>query len=125
VGIIVTLAMFGGLVLLLPTPWQVSPERPRARGAVGAFLLFTGFWNSAWYGLQHISEFWGVVGLVSGTIMIASAIFILRHSPSCEPNLNTATARMWRWSLCLALGLCFLLYAITLVQLNLGMSIIK
>ena len=46
--------------------------------AVGFVLGAAGLWNILWYGLRHLTEFWGHMALGSGVVMVAvSALLIL------------------------------------------------
>jgi len=126
-GIVVTIAMLLGLVVLRPTPWRDgASENGDLRFVVftSATLLLTGLWNALWYGLRNLDSFWGVAALVSGIIMILAAMIIFLESG--EPVVADST---WVGSIrslvVWALAACFLLYAVTLVQLNLGYPIIS
>jgi len=125
VGIVVTLAMLAGLFLLLPTPVSVFRKPPsdnvKVNSVVGGFLLTLGLWNAFWYGLRHVNEFWGQAAIGSGLVMVASATVIL-----VSLRRSTKIAYRWfYWVLIAVLLVSFLLYAITLVQLNLGMEIVS
>lgn len=136
-GIVVTIAMLLGLVVLRPTPWSARDERSQAQGFMRFtmfFLLFIGIWNFAWYGLRHASEFWGVVSLVSGLAMVAAAFFVRLKSreasgTDAQQSSFTASEKKWlrrlRITVVWSLAAFFLLYAVTLVQLNLGYSILR
>lgn len=119
-GIVVTLAMLLGLAALFEVP-RALIKQPRAFNAyrywTGITLIAAGVWNAGWYGLQHLTQFWGQAALVSGLFMLLSGVFLLRTGHSLRP--------VWLWILKLGLAACFLLYAITLIQLNLGLEIIN
>jgi len=39
---------------------------------IGLIGLIGGIWNAGWYGLQHLSSYWGLMALISGiALMIA------------------------------------------------------
>ena len=90
-------------------------NRAVARRAVALTALIAGLWNAVWYGAQHYTEFWGLVALASGLLLITAAVVRLRPE-------------RWRWlqilSSVLLLGF-FLLYAITIIRINLGLPILS
>lgn len=125
-GIVVTIAMLFGLTVLRPTPWR-SQEIPlvdlRMIVFICVFLFLAGCWNFLWYGLRNFGDFWGLAALVSGVAMVLAALIIfLEHG---DPK---AVGMTWistiRTSVIWTLAVCFLLYAVTLIQLNLGFPII-
>jgi len=124
-GIVVTIAMLAGLCLFLLNPVSIFRKRPSDNSKtvlfVGSFLLVAGLWNTFWHGLRNVDEFWGQAALGSGLIMIASALVILM---SLRRPAEIVERRWFHWLLIAALFMHFLLYAITLVQLNLGMEIL-
>jgi hypothetical protein len=82
-------------------------------------LLFGGTWNAFYYGLQHLNHFWGQAALVSGLFMCAAAgLLYLRMKGKRQSRAAHLTVMG-------GLLLCFLLYAVTLVQMNLGFEIIR
>jgi len=126
-GIVVTIAMLLGLVVLRPTPWrnnELVPSNHKFVVLVACFLLLAGVWNFAWYGLRHIASFWGAAALVSGGVMILSAVIVYTERiDTVKQNFIIPT---WlRISTVFALVICFLLYAVTLIQLNLGYPILR
>ena len=126
-GIVVTIAMLLGLVVLRPTPWRGSDlGAPDLRFVVfvSAFLTLAGLWNSLWHGLQNLDSFWGIAALISGVIMILAAviIFLERGDPVGAGSTWVGSIRA---AIVWALAACFLLYAVTLIQLNLGYPIIR
>ena len=78
-GTIVTVCMFVGVLLASGIPLFRSLPRP-LMNAGGGVVLLAGLWNTLWYGLQNFSEFWGFAALVSGILMIVTAVFILNAS---------------------------------------------
>jgi hypothetical protein len=131
-GIVVCVFMFLGL--LIAAPWAPSPLRavrksPRAVDVLACGLLLAGLWNALWYGLRHLSEFWGVAALISGSVMILVAVILLVGKGSEVWRRQSAAVRVYAalkpvaGLLVAALGLCFVVYAVALVRLNLGMSI--
>ena len=85
---------------------------------VALLLLVGGLWNSLWYGLRHLGEFWGSAGLATGIAMVLTAHYLWLKKSSDEPK------PLYKMLVTSALTVSFLLYFITLVQLNLGYEII-
>ena len=113
-GIIVMLGMLAGLVLLLANSRQVF-LKPWLIKMLAVFVLLCGLWNAFWYGIQHLQQFWGMVALGSGLAMIMSALVILSKRHSMPLNLILITL----------LSASFLLYLVTIVQLNLGLPFVS
>jgi len=112
-GIVMAVVMLIGLIMLF------KDNRTRASTNIAALLLMAaGLWNALWYGMQHLGEFWGYAGFVSGVTMLVTALF-LWFSKSAPPK-NTI-----KILIACALSACFLLYFVTLIQLNLGHEIIR
>ena len=117
-GIVVTLAMLMAIMVMLAVMFRVSDKGLRSvtmRRIAGTFVLICGLWNAFWHGVQHLNEFWGQAALGSGLVMIISTLAIL----------GVIRSRPIRWSILAGLMAFFLLYAITLIRLNLGYSIIR
>jgi hypothetical protein len=78
---------------------------------VAAVVFAAGCWNVFWYGLQHATEFWGQMALISGVLMIAASLYIA----------NVVRAQGWPWRIkplvLLGLLLCMLKYAHTIYNL--------
>lgn len=109
-----TLVMLVGLVSM-KYPNKIQGARAYV---VTALVVLGGLWNSLWYGLQNLNQFWGLAGLVSGVIMLLAAFLILLQNNAREvPGIAVTLVKI-------GLLLSFLLYAVTLVQLNLGLDII-
>jgi peptidoglycan/LPS O-acetylase OafA/YrhL len=114
-GIVMAICMLAGIVLL--SPWR--PARMaggRAAPAIAGLVLLAGMWNALWHGLRHLDTFWGLVALATGLLMMATGLLVLRAQRAAPGPLRIV----------LLLGLLagFLLYSVTLVQLNLGHTII-
>ena len=79
-----------------------------------------GLWNFGWYGLQHTGSFWGLVALVSGFVLMVSSLYI---NPIIKITLleNNVVKNI----IGLAVIASLALYAITLIQINLGLPIIR
>ena len=132
-GIVVTLFMLLALLMVSPLKWLSFGQLKSNQGLasfIGVGLLLTGLWNSLWHGLQHLNGFWGIAALVSGIFMVTVAIIILnRHASTMVTKLPAITSAYKLINplsaLCiLGLFLSFMLYAITLIRLNLGLPII-
>lgn len=126
-GIVVTLFMLLGLLILSPFSALNLRNRlsPNACLWAGRGVMLLGFWNSAWYGLQHLDRFWGWAALVSGIAMVLTGLMIqAAHStaPAWLAALIKKITAIKSLVLLVLLG-SFLLYAITLIRLNLGLSI--
>ena len=141
-GIVVCLTMLAGLLMFLPVRLQPlwlkekssDQEHGSARAGisrhliVAVLLLLIGLWNTFWYGAQHFELFWGKTAVVSGVIMVLVAIIL---AAEVAPQNSGSLASVYRFlkplrqALVVGLLAGFLLYAITLVQLNLGYPIIQ
>jgi hypothetical protein len=76
--------------------------------------------------LRHLDSFWGQAALVSGLLMMVTGMLVLRAQQVAIPSAAAGPPppRAWRIALLLGLLASFLLYGVTLVQLNLGYPII-
>ncbi len=109
-GTVVTCCMFAGLVVAAPAPF--INKTPRwFRLCIAYIVMAAGLWNVLWYGLQHLTRFWGWAALVSGTLMIVTALFIIgyRHLPRIIRSLKPVVL--------LSLFGCAVYYAITIIRL--------
>lgn len=118
-GIVVCLTMLLTLAVLRPSPWNSALED---QSTVGFYTVVTiasaifGAWN-ALYGLTHLFSFWGVTALLSGLLMLCASLVLV-----IERFKGTAIGHLLRSALIVFLAISFLLYATTLIQINLGMS---
>lgn len=131
-GIVVTVFMVLGLLHQSPVSFLslggFTKKKPLTM-FIGISLLSMGLWNSLWFGLGNLSYFWGQAALFSGVFMVMTALIILISSYSLLSSsaLLQKLADMIQLLLPLwLLGLLAsaLLYAVTLVRLNLGLPII-
>ena len=130
-GIVVTIVMLFGLVILRPTPWRSSltlePNMAFVAVAIVS-LLVCGLWNFLWFGLRHLSEFWGWAAIISGLAMILSAqLIITQHivaQHSDRFNLLGTRLLKVKGVIISTLALSFVLYTVTIIQLNMGLPII-
>ena len=109
-GTIMASCMFVGLIIATPVvPLNKLPLWLRKAGAW--VVLAAGLWNVCWYAAQHLTEFWGIAALVSGMLMLLTAMYVLK--PSRVPAFLRSLKPLM---LCLLLA-CGLLYAITIARL--------
>lgn len=132
-GIVVTIIMLLGLSMVWPVPLLhrlLQRNTIASANLIALLLLLAGLWNSLWFGVQHITMFWGVAALVSGVLMVLLSVLVaIAHGSEfwkVRPVLLVCS-KMQPIALWIKSGLlvCFLLYAVTLIQLNLGMSILQ
>ncbi|WP_372656810.1 hypothetical protein [Hydrogenophaga sp.] len=132
-GIVVAIFML--LAWLALSPWTPAAlarllRHPQLRSGMGIGVLVAGLWNVLWHGLRHLSQFWGQAALVSGLFMVLAAVLMLARpgaDTGARPALATRlepTIRPARPLVLLGLLACFLLYAVTLIRLNLGYPIL-
>jgi hypothetical protein len=130
----IVMAVFMALAIAMAWPWSPALAAWRSRhtrlvrAAAGGIML-AGNWNALWHGLRHPDQFWGQAALVSGLLMVVAATLLLVRGLA-HGNLSPGPQGQGGYRagagvglLVLALLGCFLLYAITLVRLNLGLSI--
>jgi len=86
-------------------------------------LVILGAWNLLWYGLRHFGEFWGWSAIISGLAMILAAVIIFRER-SDPVGSSTSTLGAVRGLVVITLAVSFILYAVTLIQLNMGLPIL-
>lgn len=128
-GIVVCIIMLLGLSVLQPTPWDSSRRAqydPKFVICVALLLCGVGLWNVI-FGLLKIDGFWMWASLVSGAAMMFGAGYIFSEQ---NANFNTGGNLQvehtgMRKVVVIVLALSFLLYAVTLIQLNLGYSIVR
>lgn len=102
--------MIAGLVTAAPL--AITQKIPSLIAkAVGFILAAAGLWNVFWYGLQHLTEFWGLMALGSGILMTITAIFIIGR-----PQLPQWLTKLKPVVLLGLLGFA-LTYAITIIRL--------
>ncbi len=120
-GIIVCISMLLGLVVLQPSPWNRSARVDHHQG----FVLFSaialtglGFWNVL-YGFFNIDGFWRWASLLSGITMVMAAayIFVERTSDASSCYVRRIVTTL--------LAISFVLYAVTIVQLNFGYPVLR
>lgn len=107
-GIVMAIIMLLGVLALINKRWK--------NNVTSIVLLLGGLWNLLWYGLRHTSSFWGNSAIITGILMVLAALHLLGI-------LKLSKGGNKFYALCLTAG--FLLYSITIIQLNLGYDIIK
>jgi hypothetical protein len=124
-GIVVCITMLIGLSVLQPTPWDSAKQLEHGPN----FLLFTavslavfGSWNAV-YAYLSLDGFWSWVSLVSGLAMLCASFYVYSERHAEAGAVTPVTLR--RKATIAILAISFILYVITLVQLNLGYSIIR
>ena len=118
-GIVVCLAMLLGLVMLRPSPFNAEYRvdfNPDFKRIVWLALAALGVWNAV-YGAFAISGFWCFMSIVSGITMIWAATIIAADRANESSKIDKVIV--------LTLAACFLVYAVTLIQLNLGYTILR
>ncbi|MGS2717291.1 hypothetical protein ACVBE9_03910 [Eionea flava] len=126
--------MLLGLCAYCSVPWLhagIVSARPVSTHVISALLLLAGLWNSLWFGLRHLEQFWGIAALVSGIVMVMMSVLIAGDAVNKTARYYSYIQLVYRYIKPIAavvnvVLLCsFILYAVTLVQLNLGMEIIR
>lgn len=112
-GTVVTVVMFIGLVYVtLQTYTQTVRQLPAfIHKAVGGLVFIAGAWNVFWYAIRHITQFWGIVALVSGVALMLTGLYLFK-TDSTPPGLKKAMPLIL-----LMLYGCMMLYAITIYRL--------
>lgn len=111
-GIVVTAAMLLGLIAYVT---RALSNRFIGLVRVSAWALgLAGLWNILWYGMRHLETFWGQAAIISGFVMLLAALNLI--------NTRTLLPRSVIFTALLA---SFLLYAVTLIRLNMGLTIIE
>ena len=132
-GIVVCVAMLIGLLGFMPMPWRENQENSvsaqsilaRVQSIAPLVLAIMGAWNALWYGLRHLGSFWGNAGLLTGMIMLMAAVLLNRANMGSLLSLIYRVLNPLRVPVFIALLASFLLYLVTLIQLNLGYPIIR
>ena len=81
------------------------------RNFVSVLVLLAGCWNVFWYGLRHLTEFWGIAALVSGSLMLITSVYIY-NAEKLPAFLQKA-----RPLVLLLLAACACLYGVTIYNL--------
>lgn len=112
-GTIVTACMLLGLLAALPhtISRQLTAYPTFIRWPVAILVGSAGAWNTFWHGLRNLDNFWGVMALLSGLLMMLVA-FYLSNAKGLPRGLSVA--RPW---VLLALFGFMLKYALTIYHL--------
>lgn len=122
-GIVVTIVMLLGLLALYG---QKYTSGNRVQLTIICLLVLLGAWNAFWHGIQYWPVFWAKAAVISGTFMMLSASLLLVKKYSIALSFLKSVAGKVLVYLTIAGLLCsFLLYAVTLIQLNMGYPIIR
>ena len=84
---------------------------PILRKLASGWVFLAGTWNVFWYGVQHITEFWGVAALVSGALMLVTSVYIYK------PEKLPISVQKARPLVLLLLSACACLYGVTIYNL--------
>jgi len=128
-GIVVTIVMLLGVFAQLPFTRRFIKDQHII--FIGRLLLIAGLWNALWFGLRHLEVFWGQAALISGLTMIFSSVLIARDYEDPLLAANPLLFGIYRPLKAIAPLIIALLvmsaglYLITLIRLNLGLSIIQ
>lgn len=125
-GVVVTVVMLLGLTILRPTPWSDEGEQVmgvRMTRATFVLLLVLGLWNVFWHGINNMDDFWGWAALGSGIVMLLSARIIFLEHLSLRDGFGSVNTS-FRTAVVGFLSVFFLLYAVTIVQINMGLPIL-
>jgi len=123
-GIVVSLAMLLGIIFLLFERFYTCSKPSLLMKVSLLFMLAAGLWNSVWYGLQNLATFWGLAGFVSGIFILMSTLLVYKKGLS-ESAMPQAIQKLLRVTTIVGLVLCFALYVITIVRINLALPIIS
>ena len=109
-GTIVACIMFAGFVIGQQN--AIGEKIPLLlRKLVAVVVLAAGLWNALWYGLRHLTEFWGLAALISGILLVITAIYVLK------PQILPAALLKARPLVLLALLACGVVYAVGIARL--------
>ncbi len=126
-GIVVCLLLGVTLMLLKPLSQLnviVLSKKMRLTEVLVMAIFIVGCWNAFVYGLSKLDQFWGVVAFGSGAFMIvASLVVYLDKKTTAAFNVNQKVITISQWVLSIGVLCFFLLYLVTLIRLNLGLSI--
>ncbi len=131
-GIVVLVFMVLGILHQSPIKWfslGALKYKPLVIQFIGSGLLLVGLWNVFWFGVRHLTVFWGIAALISGFFMIMTALVILaeHHSQfftsiALKKIVDSIKPLLALWLV--GLSVSSVLYGVTIIQLNLGLPII-
>ena len=107
-GTVVTTCMFIGLLAASPilnrAPYLLKVAAAVAVGAAGS-------WNILWYAVRNVPQKWGWLALISGVLMILTALLIT------HPTRLPAVVQRIRLPILIGLLCCAVYYAQTIYHL--------
>ena len=113
-GTIVTVCMLLTIVFASRFPWlglnKVSPLW--LLRIIGSIAIAAGLWNALWHGLRHLNQFWGLMALGSGVLLVALGVLLVQATSAQAAWLNRL-----RPFFVIALLAFFIQYAQTLYHL--------
>ncbi len=109
-GTIMTVSMLVAVLFAAYLP-VLSRMPPILRKFISAWVFWAGTWNVFWYGVQHLTEFWGMAALVSGSLMLITSVYIY-NAEKLPEFLQKA-----RPLVLLLLAACACLYGVTIYNL--------
>ena len=122
-GIVVTLVMLLGLLALFG---QKYTSGSKTQFTIIGLLALLGAWNAFWHGVQYWPPIWAKAAIISGIFMILTALLLTVKKYSIADSFLQGTAgKMTVYFIIVGLLCSFLLYAVTLIQLNMGYPIIR
>ncbi|GAA3935867.1 hypothetical protein [Litoribacillus peritrichatus] len=112
-GTIVTFCMLIGLIFAsrLPVLIRLQQLPKSVMMVIGFVVLAAGLWNVLWYALRHLTEFWGIAALLSGSLMVITAGYIINEKKM--PGMLKQARPLVQ----LLLLACMLKYGITIYQM--------
>ncbi len=101
--------LVGALFALRPSILKSTPKA--VNNGIAGLVLLGGSWNIFWYWLNHLTEFWGLAALISGTMMLVTAGYI------CNCNRMPLWLKTLRPVVLFILLACALTYGIAIYNL--------
>ncbi|MEH6344829.1 MAG: hypothetical protein V7785_07085 [Bermanella sp.] len=109
-GTIMTVSMLVAVLFAAYLP-VLNRLAPMLRKLISAWVFLAGTWNVFWYGVQHLTEFWGIAALVSGALMLVTAAYIY------NADILPVFVQKTRPLVLLLLVACACLYGVTIYNL--------
>lgn len=107
-GTVVTTCMFIGLLTASPL-FGRAPQAVKMTAAV--VVGAAGCWNIFWYALQNIPQKWGWLALISGLLLVLTALYI------SHPTRLPALVQRMKVQVLIGLFACAVYYAQTIYHL--------
>lgn len=112
-GLAMAIAMLIGLIFMHESNYQ---SLKKLKIAPAIILVGSGFWNAFIYGVQNLSDIWGIMGLASGVTMIITAIYTCDLFSKSPYKSN----KIIKTLVTTALSFFFLLYSIGIYNLTIN-----